>query len=141
MNDKFFKVTAVCGHVGRKNGLLKDFALNTNSAEDAAKIARGLPRVKHHNKKAIRQVVEITREEYFELVNKNKEDPYFSCTNIQEQNRTCEDIKLSVIRMKRENDYTEIRDERLKYKFKKRKALEKDFKNYYKKTGRIYIVA
>ena len=62
MNDKFFKVTAVCGHVGRKNGLLKDFALNTNSAEDAAKIARGLPRVKHHNKKAIRQVVEITRE-------------------------------------------------------------------------------
>ena len=43
--------------------------------------------------------------------------------------------------MKKENDYSEIRDERLKYKFKKKKALEKDFKNYYKKTGRIYIVA
>ncbi len=141
MKDKFFKVTAVCGHVGRKNGLLKDFAINTNSAEDAAKIARDLPRVKHHNKKAIRQVVEITREEYFELLDKNRKDPYFSCTSIQDQNKTCEDIRLSVIKMKTEKDYTETRDERLKYKFKKRRSLEKDFKNYYKRTGRIYIAA
>lgn len=82
---KLFRVVAKCGHVGRNYYVLKEFAIKAANGKDAAKIAREMPRVKHHHKDAIRSVTEITIEEYYSLLKLNSEDPYFSCTSIQEQ--------------------------------------------------------
>lgn len=84
---RMYKVTAKCGHVGRSNYVLKDFPVKAENGRDAAKIARRIPRVKHHHKDAIVRVIEITLEEYYALILANKNDPYFSCENVQDQRR------------------------------------------------------
>ena len=88
---RMYKVTAKCGHVGRSHYVIKDFPVKANDGKEAAKIARELPRVKHHHKDAIRSVVEISFEEYWSLVKANEADPYFSCENVQDQ-RSYEEI-------------------------------------------------
>lgn len=81
----FYEVKAKCGHVGRKNYLIKSFAVKAESAKIAASIVRNIPRVKHHHKDAIRQVIEITESRFHEINEFNRNDPYFCCACIQEQ--------------------------------------------------------
>ena len=83
----FFEVQAKCGHVGKNYYVLKDFPVKANSAKDAAKVARQYPRVKHHHKDAIRDVKIISKEEFEYLIEQNNRDPYFLCSNIQEQRK------------------------------------------------------
>lgn len=87
---KYYEVKAKCGHVGRKYYLLKTFAVKANNGKDAAKIVRDFPRVKHHHKDAIRELREIDKERYYEILNNNHKDPYFFCHNVQDQKRYVE---------------------------------------------------
>jgi hypothetical protein len=91
---RLFEVEAKCGHVGRNYFTLKIFPIEAETRKEAAAMVRNMPRVKHHHKDAIRRVDEISPERYEELRNKNNCDPYFSCTNIQEQRRNIAEIEL-----------------------------------------------
>lgn len=97
---KVFRVTAKCGHVGRNNYVIKSFAIRAFDAREAARIARDIPRVKHHHKDAILDVQEITLDDYYTLVEQNSHDPYFRCHNVQDQ-RSYEEVV-----------YTEVKTER-----------------------------
>ena len=83
---QFFIVDAVCGHVGRENGIVKSFAITAGSRKEAAAVCRDMPRVKHHFKYAIRNVRQVSLEEYVIQYTKNAFDPYLTSSNIQEQN-------------------------------------------------------
>ena len=76
---KYYEVEAKCGHVGRKNYVLKNFPVMAENGRKAAEKTRGRPRVKHHHKDAIRKVTEIDETRYLELMNINRADPYFQC--------------------------------------------------------------
>ena len=91
---KMFKVTAKCGHVGRNHYVVKNFPVQASNGREAAKIARDLPRVKHHHKDAIINVEEITLSEYYLLIQQNCNDPYFRCHNVQDQ-RCYEEVVFS----------------------------------------------
>ena len=85
MNTKYFKVQAKCGHVGRNHYVLKWFYVKASTGEEAAKVVREAPRVKHDQKDAIKNVIKIHFEEYLIGLKINSEDMYFKCTNKQEQ--------------------------------------------------------
>lgn len=82
---KLYKVIAKCGHVGKKQYVLKTFAVKAEDGRDAAKIVRDFPRVKHHHKDAIKDVSEITEKQYDEIIEINRNDPYFTCSCVQDQ--------------------------------------------------------
>ena len=125
MNTKYFKVQAKCGHVGRNHYILKWFYVKALTGEEAAKVVREKPRVKHDQKDAIREVKEINFEDYLAGTKTNSEDMYFKCSNKQEQ----EYYKC----VKREEIYPE-ENEKPNYKKKrngqiiKNKFLDKEMK-------------
>lgn len=86
----FFEVVCRCGHVGNGKYVLKPFAVIADSAKTAARIARDIPRVKHHNKHAIESVVEIDADRFNEICYQNSMDPYFRCRNKKEQKSACD---------------------------------------------------
>lgn len=83
--NKYFSVTAKCGHVGKRYYIPIDFAIRAESAQKAAQFARQLPRVKHDHKDAIQRVRRISYEDYLLLREQNDCDPYLKCKNVQEQ--------------------------------------------------------
>ena len=87
---KMYSVEAKCGHVGKGNYVIKEFAVVAGSGKEAATIVRNIPRVKHHHKDAIRRVECIDRERYIDIRERNHRDPYFTCSSIQEQRLFCE---------------------------------------------------
>ena len=110
MNTKYFKVQAKCGHVGRNHYILKWFYVKALTGEEAAKVVRDKPRVKHDQKYAIRNVKEITFEEYLTGLRLNSEDMYFKSTSKQEQ-----EFYNAV---KQEEIYPEVCEEHPNYKRK-----------------------
>lgn len=111
MNTKYFKVQAKCGHVGRNYYILKWFYVKALTGEEAAKVVRDKPRVKHNQKDAIRNVKEITFEEYLTGLRLNSEDMYFKSTSKQEQ-----EFYNAV---KQEEIYPEVCEEHSNYKKKR----------------------
>ncbi len=102
----YYRVQAKCGHVGKNYYVLKNFYIRAESGKEAAKKARELPRVKHHHKDAIREVVEICFEDYLSGMQLNDSDMYFKSTSPKEQRiHNC---------VKKEDIYPEIK--RFKYK-------------------------
>ena len=90
----YYKVIAKCGHVGRNKYIFKNLFIKATSRKEAATKARNYPRVKHHHKDAIRDVIEITFEEYCNGKKCNKEDKYFHVHNSTDQRiYGCVDIK------------------------------------------------
>lgn len=89
---KMYEVITKCGHVGRNFYVIKSFPIRANDGREAAKIAREIPRVKHHHKDAILRVSEINEAEYMRLVSKNGMDPYFNCKCVQDQRMYTETI-------------------------------------------------
>lgn len=87
MKNRYFEVEAKCGHVRRKNYILIKFAVVAQNAKEAASKARSYKRVKHHHSDAIRNVKEISFEEFIKLKAENDADPYLHCKNIQEQRK------------------------------------------------------
>lgn len=113
----YYKVDAKCGHVGRNYYVVKSFPIIANTKKEAAKIVRGIPRVKHHHKDAIKAIKEITLNEYISLGLQHASDPYFHCKNIQLQRKLC---------------HEEIFEEPQAYKVKQEKSRKK---YYYGKTS------
>ena len=93
-----YEVCAKCGHVGRGRYVEKTFAVIAPDAKTAARIARSIPRVKHHHKDAIRYVVKIDLDRYMDIRWRNMADPYLCCTSKHEQRELC-------------GDYLDIREE------------------------------
>ena len=81
----YFAVETKCGHVGKNKCIFIWFAVKAENGKDAAAKAREYKRVKHHHKDVIRQVKEISIEEYIQLRLENTNDPYLKCKNIQQQ--------------------------------------------------------
>ncbi len=127
---KYYIVTAKCGHVGRDYYIPIDFPIRAESRTEAAKIARDLPRVKHHHKDAILDCREVSFEEYKAVNEKNKTDTYLLCHSSSEQKLLC-DIEDRII--KETKNVTQLnRNYRIPYLLKKRKIAEKDYLNQYK---------
>ena len=82
---KYFSVKTKCGHVGKLNCVWIDFAIMAESAKEAASNARQRARVKHHHKNTIKEVVEITVDEFCKLKAINDADPYLHVKNHREQ--------------------------------------------------------
>ena len=85
MENKYFKVTCKCGHVGVKHYIRISFPVIAATRKGASEIARYIPRVKHDHKDAILECKEITIEKFQELQEINKHDPYLCCKCKQEQ--------------------------------------------------------
>ena len=92
---KFYIVDAVCGHVGRGNYVIKSFAVEAENAKDAAVRSRIIPRVKHHYKYAIKNVREVSLQDYVIQRLKNEFDPYFQVTSRTDQKKYCNDLEVS----------------------------------------------
>lgn len=90
----FYEVEAKCGHVGKSHFVIKSFPVIAESGEEAARIVRHKPRVKHHHKDAIRSVSPIGEQRYRALLYVHDTDPYFRCKNIQEQRELCLELLL-----------------------------------------------
>ncbi len=125
MNTKYFKVQAKCGHVGRNHYILKWFYVKALTGEEAAKVVRDKPRVKHDQKDAIREVIEISFDEYLAGTKANSEDMYFKCSNKQEQEfYKCVKLEEIYPEEKEKTNYKKKRNgQRIKNKF-----LEKEMK-------------
>jgi Fe2+ transport system protein B len=120
-NNKYI-VSTKCGHVGSNKYIVIDFAVSAASAKVAARIARNIPRVKHHWKNAIEQVREVTPEEYYNQIKINNEDDYLKSQCIQDQRKNCEDIIEKVHERyteMTETDKWKKRRERIQYQMKK----------------------
>lgn len=85
----YYRVVAKCGHVGRNKFILKNIYVKAGNGKDAAKIVRVTPRVKHHHKDAIREVKEITYDEYHNGLKEMNEDMYFKVSNSVDQKLLC----------------------------------------------------
>lgn len=83
--EKFYKVTAMCGHVSRNRYIPIDFPVKAANGREAALKVRSFPRVKHDRKEAIINCVEIPEEDYYVLILINENDSYLKCKCIQEQ--------------------------------------------------------
>lgn len=127
MENKYFKVTCKCGHVGRNHFVRVSFPVIAQSAEGAASMARYFPRVKHDHKYAIIDCVEIAEEEFLALKEQNDKDPYLKCTNLQEQDSIIgfssriED-ETSLSDKKRRSEFE--RAEKVSYKIRRQKQFE-----------------
>ena len=84
---KYFEVIAKCGHVGKNKCIFITFACAAENGKEAAAKVSLYKRVKHDHKDAIRDVQEITFEEYMKLRSENDADPYLHCKNPQEQRK------------------------------------------------------
>ena len=121
---KYYAVTAKCGHVGKGKYIEVTFAIEATSGKEAARIGRMMPRVKHDHPQAIISVEKISFEEFVELANENAENPYLQCKNKQEQKATCPELYKEVKELYQIIDYSEKREARLAYLFKKRKLFD-----------------
>ena len=130
MKLKFYRVTCKCGHVGRQFFVRIDFPVAAFSGKEAAKIARGIPRVKHDHKDAILNCVEIDHEEFLILQKINMNDPYLQCKNKQEQSKIIGFEK----RLEAEPRYVKaIKQDRkdiIRYKQRKRKIIINSYREY-----------
>jgi hypothetical protein len=91
-NLLYFAAVCKCGHGGAGNFgrgyyVPVTFHIMAVDAKSAAKIARNMPRVKHHSKTAILEIRKIDREEYYALKKQNDNDLFLTVTSIQEQRR------------------------------------------------------
>ena len=102
---KYFEVEAKCGHVRRNNYILKKFYVCAESASEAASITRHLPRVKHHQKDAIKNVIEIDYDNYILGLDSKRNDPYFLVDNSSDQRMACLFADDEIIREDEETFY------------------------------------
>lgn len=82
---RYFAVETKCGHVGKDKCIYIWFAVKAENGKEAAARAREYKRVKHHHKDAIRNVREVSFEEFVKLRLANTNDSYLQCKNIQQQ--------------------------------------------------------
>ena len=96
-NMEFYLVTTKCGHVGKGHYVPITFPIKAENGKEAAKIARMLPRVKHHHWDAILKCEKVTAEEYMIQLIKNACDPYLHVRSKKEQRELVEDIESRLV--------------------------------------------
>lgn len=77
--NKYFKVTAKCGHVGKGNYVPVAFAVKAESRSAASQKVMTYHRVKKQLSDAIISCEEIDRDSYKELMQANKKFKYLQC--------------------------------------------------------------
>lgn len=114
--QKFFEVQAMCGHVGKTKYIPISFPIIAANGKAAAARVRAYARVKHHHKKAILNVWEISFERFMEIRRNNDGDPYLHCENIQQQrqiknieSRICSIPVFDNIRRRRTKEFLEYK--------------------------------
>lgn len=128
-NKNYYSVITKCGHVGKGKYVEVIFPIIASSGKEAASIARKMPRVKRDNPNAIISVTKIDYEEYMFIKERNKNNSYLYCKNIQDQRASCPNIFEDVKELYDDEEYGEKRKERLTYIFRKRKSYERSFMN------------
>ena len=103
-NNKYFKVIAKCGHVGKGNYVPVAFAVKAESRSAASQKVMCYHRVKKQLKDATISCEEIDKHSYMELMRVNANDPYLHC-KCKRQQREIEDF-ISLIC---NNEYREKR--------------------------------
>jgi len=127
---RFYIVSAKCGHVGRGKFVEKNLTIIASSRKEAAEKGRNYPRVKHHWKDAIIDVVEVSVEEYWRIRVMNYSDPYFSVRCIQEQKQYCSEMYDDIREVQKKEYSKENRNKRIIYMMKKRKIAERFSLNF-----------
>ena len=94
MDWKYYLVYAKCGHVKRSQYVVKCFPVRAANGKEAAKIVRNKPRVKHHDKHAIVDIKEVSKEEYLNQIKINNDDNFYTVHSVQEQRAMCPDVYL-----------------------------------------------
>lgn len=141
--QKYFKVTCKCGHTGSKKTYIPiTFPVKAINGKEAASKARWIPRCKHHHKDCVQKVVECTYEEYIELIEINKTNPYLSCKCIQDQRRLNIESQFveetQYIDIRGTNEFEKLSDNKAYYYGKKRiKHPKKYMSNIYTSQSRI----
>lgn len=97
-----FRVIAKFGHVGRNKYYEGTVYVQAQSAKEAALLVRWMPRVKHHHKDAILSVEEVSQQEFCEGQATMNHNPYFACSNIQQQRARCGEMSYLI---KSENNH------------------------------------
>lgn len=124
----FYLVMTKCGHVGKTKYIPITFPISAENKKDAARIARNMPRVKHHHKDAIISVKEVLKNE-FEFQEKiNESDLYLKAKNKQEQNQIA-DFKSRLLDDDYNiNKYHKVKNNKHKknnnYKIRKQKIID-----------------
>jgi hypothetical protein len=127
---KYFSVETKCGHVGKLNCVWIKFAISAESAKEAAAKARQIARVKHHHKNTIKEVIEITVDEFLKLKAINDVDPYLHAKNHREQLQIEgfeERIELDEYNIARKHQKSS-KKESLEFRVKRANAKEKSHK-------------
>lgn len=121
----YYAVTAQFGHVGRGKYLPKTIAIMAETGEEAAEKVRWMPRVKHHRKYAIMNVKKITKDEYLELKQENKNDPYFKARSDKEQKELCPNLREQIVSYSNAKTVKQKADraDKIKFKMKKNKLM------------------
>ena len=122
----YYEVIAKCGHVGRNHYVPIKFAVKAETGEEAAKLVREYPRVKHNHKDAILKVTKIDYEKFLEINETNNKDPYLKCSSKQEQNQI-EGFELRLVidnHNFKEEPNKQARKERVVHKIKKMRLIE-----------------
>ena len=94
---RYYRVEALCGHVGKGRCIRKEFGVAASNGKEAARICRTIPRVKHDFKEATLSVKEVSYIEFLALICQNRHDPYLAAKNIQEQRNSCLDLEIEYI--------------------------------------------
>ena len=127
----YYLVRTKCGHVGKNHYVEITFPIKAETGKDAARIARQIPRVKHHHWDAIIDCRKVAREEYEKQVRINNNDPYLQIKSKQEQKQIEDLIKD---RMITDNHQKELASQKKKsskpnLKYQKRKY-EDDYEDF-----------
>lgn len=77
--NKYYKVVAKCGHVGKNKYVPVAFAVYAESGSAASQLVRTFPRVKKQLSDAIISCEEIDRKTYKQLRKENRNNPYLKC--------------------------------------------------------------
>ncbi len=132
-------VTVKCGHVGKNNYYRGTLFLKAENGRDAAKIARGCPRVKHDQKDAILEVLEIDSF-IFEVGRElNHTIHYYSCESIQEQRMYFSEIENNVF--VEERIFDEPKKASKKHTLRNIYNWDPDYDSYKNKKNFDYYVA
>ena len=124
---KYFSVETKCGHVGKLNCVWIKFAICAENAKGAAAIARQKARAKHHHKNTIKEVIEITIDEFCKLKAINDTDAYLHAKNHREQLQIEgfeERIELDEYNIARNHEKTS-KKESLEFRVKRAQTREK----------------
>ncbi|OHE26361.1 MAG: hypothetical protein A2Y45_08230 [Tenericutes bacterium GWC2_34_14] len=91
LSIKKYIVTVKGGHVGKTHYIPLKFPIQATSKKEAALIARQIPRVKHHHKDAVLDVIAVTEEMFQQQLMENDQDPFLKIKS-KHQQREIDDL-------------------------------------------------